>query len=166
MAVIVTRSGKGAPLTNSELDSNFNNLNTSVTTGAEITGGTINGTTIGASTPSTGAFTDFSASGTAAFTSTGAVKIPVGTQLQRPTPSAGMLRFNDDIDEFEGYNGTAWISLGGSGYTSKTISENTTLNADTEYETGRNLRINFGVKLTVPNTTLLVVHNYATGLSL
>jgi hypothetical protein len=100
------------------------------------------------------------------FNSTGALKIPVGTVAQRPTPSAGMLRFNDDIDEFEGYNGTAWISLGGSGYTSKTISENTALNADTEYETGRNLRINFGVKLTVPNTTLLVVHNYATGLSL
>lgn len=48
------------------------------------------------------------------FNSTGALKIPVGTVAQRPTPAAGMLRFNDDTDEFEGYNGTAWASVGGS----------------------------------------------------
>ncbi|MCI4437397.1 MAG: hypothetical protein JHC33_11380, partial [Ignisphaera sp.] len=41
--------------------------------------------------------------------STGAAQIPVGTKTQRPsTPSAGLLRFNDDIDKFEGYNGSAW----------------------------------------------------------
>ena len=108
----------------------------------------------------------FTASAAVSFTSTGAVKIPVGTQAERPTPAAGMLRFNDDSNEFEGYNGTAWASVGGSGYTSKTISENTTLNADTEYETGRNLRINHGTKLTVPNTTLLIVRKYAAGSSL
>lgn len=53
-----------------------------------------------------------------------------------------------------------------SGYASKTISANTTLNADTEYETGRNLRVNHGIKLTVPNTTLLIVRKYAAGSSL
>jgi hypothetical protein len=52
--------------------------------------------------------------GNASFSSTGSVKIPVGTTAQRPTPAAGMLRFNDDSDEFEGYNGTAWASVGGS----------------------------------------------------
>lgn len=51
-------------------------------------------------------------------------------------------------------------------YASKTISANTTLNADTEYETGRNLRVNHGVKLTVPSTTLLIVRKYAAGSSL
>lgn len=85
-----------------------------------ITGGSINGTTVGASTPSTGAFTNFSASGTAAFTSTGAVTIPVGTQGERPVATAGMLRFNTDTDEFEGYNGTAWASVGGSAITNDT----------------------------------------------
>jgi hypothetical protein len=64
---------------------------------------------------------DFEASGAADFTSTGAVKLPVGTEAQRPTPAAGMLRFNDDLDEFEGYNGTAWASVGGSA-----ISDDTT----------------------------------------
>ena len=193
MAVIVTRSGKGAPLTNSELDSNFTNLNDGITSSVGITGGTIDGATIGATTPSTGVFTqldvdnvridgntvsttntngdltlDPNGTGQVIVDATSAVRIAAGTTLERPAGAAGDLRFNTDSDEFEGYNGTAWIYLGvgGYGYTSKTISENTTLNADTEYETGRNLRINFGVKLTVPNTTLLVVHNYATGLSL
>lgn len=60
------------------------------------------------------------ASGAVEFTSTGAVKLPVGTEAQRPTPAAGMLRFNDDTDEFEGYNGTAWSSVGGSAITNDT----------------------------------------------
>jgi hypothetical protein len=87
---------------------------------AAISGGTINGTSVGATTPSTGAFTNFTASGTASFTSTQAVKLPVGTELQRPTPTAGMLRFNDDLNEFEGYNGTAWASVGGSAISNDT----------------------------------------------
>jgi hypothetical protein len=56
---------------------------------------------------------DFEASGAVDFTSTGAVKLPVGTDAQRPTPAAGMFRFNDDNNEFEGYDGTAWGSIGG-----------------------------------------------------
>ena len=47
------------------------------------------------------------------FTSTGALKLPVGTTAQRPTPAAGKIRFNDDTDKFEGYDGTAWGQLGG-----------------------------------------------------
>jgi hypothetical protein len=55
MSTIVTRSGKGSPLSHVEVDANFNNLNTDKVekTAAAITGGTINGTTIGATTPST-----------------------------------------------------------------------------------------------------------------
>lgn len=91
-----------------------------VVSGFAIGGSTVDSTPVGATTPSTGAFTDFTASGTSSFTSTGAVKIPVGTQAQRPSPVAGMLRFNDDIDEFEGYNGTAWASVGGSAISNDT----------------------------------------------
>ena len=40
MATIVTRSGKGSPLTNTEVDSNFTNLNTDK---LETSGGTITG---------------------------------------------------------------------------------------------------------------------------
>ena len=55
MSTIVTRAGKGSPLTHVEVDANFTNLNTDKVekTAADITGGTINGTTIGATTPST-----------------------------------------------------------------------------------------------------------------
>jgi hypothetical protein len=46
---------------------------------------------------------------------TGAALIPVGTEAQRPTPAKGQLRFNDDIDKFEGYDGTEWGTVGGGG---------------------------------------------------
>jgi len=51
---------------------------------------------------------------------TGAAILPSGTDAQRPTPAAGYLRFNTDSDEFEGYNGTAWASVGGSAITNDT----------------------------------------------
>jgi hypothetical protein len=59
MSTIVTRSGKGSPLSHVEVDANFTNLNTDKVekTSAAITGGTINGTTIGATTPAAGTFT-------------------------------------------------------------------------------------------------------------
>ena len=53
-----------------------------------------------------------------------------------------------------------------SGYASKTVAVNTTLAADTEYETGRNLRINHGVNLAIPASTKLIVRKYAAGSSL
>jgi len=57
----------------------------------------------------------------AEFTGTGAVELPEGTQAQRPgSPGAGMLRFNSDTALFEGYNGTAWSSVGGSEITNDT----------------------------------------------
>jgi hypothetical protein len=43
---------------------------------------------------------------------TGALKTPVGTDAQRPTPATGMLRFNSDSDNFEGYDGSAWVVIG------------------------------------------------------
>jgi hypothetical protein len=78
-----------------------------------ITGGAINGTTVGATTASTGAFTNFTASGTASFTSTGAVKVPVGTTGQQPSPVTGMIRFNSTTSLYEGYGTSAWGALGG-----------------------------------------------------
>lgn len=59
MSTIVTRSGKGSPLTHNEVDANFTNLNSDKTenSAAAITGGSINGTTIGATTPAAATFT-------------------------------------------------------------------------------------------------------------
>jgi len=44
---------------------------------------------------------------------TDAVQLPVGTTLERPTAATGQVRFNTTDTTFEGYDGTAWGSLGG-----------------------------------------------------
>jgi len=63
MSTLVTRAGKGSPLTHNEVDANFTNLNTDKVekTSAAITGGTINGTVIGGTTPAAGTFTTLTA---------------------------------------------------------------------------------------------------------
>jgi hypothetical protein len=58
----------------------------------------------------TGALT---ATADSTFSSTGALTISKGDTSQRPSPVSGMLRFNTQTTEFEGYNGTAWASVGG-----------------------------------------------------
>jgi hypothetical protein len=65
MSTLVTRAGKGSPLTHNEVDTNFTNLNTDKVekTSAAITGGTINGTSVGATTASTGRFSDLTDTG-------------------------------------------------------------------------------------------------------
>jgi len=51
------------------------------------------------------------------FDNTTAIKLPVGTDGERPTGTStalrGAVRFNTDTTQFEGYNGSAWSSLGG-----------------------------------------------------
>lgn len=52
---------------------------------------------------------------------TGSEILPTGTTGQRDAvPSAGFLRFNTTSSEFEGYNGAAWSSVGGSAITNDT----------------------------------------------
>lgn len=54
------------------------------------------------------------------FSSTGALTISKGDTSQRPTAVSGMLRFNTQTTEFEGYNGTAWASVGGAALSNDT----------------------------------------------
>ena len=78
-----------------------------------ITGGTINGTTIGATTRADGKFTTLAANGDVSFTSTGFLLIPNGTTAQRPaSPAAGEIRYNSSLSQYEGYSGSAWNNLG------------------------------------------------------
>jgi len=187
MATIVTRSGKGAPLTNAEVDANFTNLNTDkVETSAISTfGGSLVSsadaaaarTTLGLGTAAT---TDSTAYATAAqgstadtalqpgdavpqTSATGAAVIPTGTEAQRPTPAAGQLRFNTDAASFEGYDGTEWGSIGG-GATSDAIYENSaTIAENITIVAGRNgmstgpITINAGVTVTVSTGARYVV---------
>ena len=65
-------------------------------------------------------FTTLTATADSSFTSTGALTISKGTTGQRPTAASGMLRFNTTTAEFEGYNGTAWASVGGAALSNDT----------------------------------------------
>jgi hypothetical protein len=45
---------------------------------------------------------------------TGAIDIPVGTTAQRPSnPSSGYTRMNSDTNTMEMYNGSTWVTVGG-----------------------------------------------------
>ena len=55
-----------------------------------------------------------SGTGIVKINSTQSLQLPVGTDAQRPgTPAAGMVRFNSTVNQYEGYNGSYWIQLGG-----------------------------------------------------
>ena len=96
---------------------------------------------------------------------TSAIKLPVGTVAERPTPAAGMLRFNDDTDVFEGYNGTAWGSIGGGSNitayglweNASVISANYTIGTNNNATSAGPITINSGVTVTVPTGSRWVV---------
>lgn len=73
MTTIITRVGKGTTLSFHEVDQNFTNLNDDKleNDGGAFLNGTIDNTTIGATTASSGKFTSLSDSGNLAFTGTG-----------------------------------------------------------------------------------------------
>jgi hypothetical protein len=103
-----------------EINTEFANIATAVATKADTASPTFTGTVT---------IPTLSVSGTAAitgvatftadplFNSTGAVLLSKGTTGQRPTGVSGQIRFNTTTTGFEGYNGTAWASVGGGGAT-------------------------------------------------
>ena len=100
--------------------------------------------------------TTFTASGNGIFSGTGAVTMPVGTVAQRPSPAKGMFRFNDDSDEFEGYDGSAWGSIGGGGQAGGAILvNNSTASVSYTIASGENglsvgpITVDSGVTITV-----------------
>jgi hypothetical protein len=64
--------------------------------------------------------TTLNVAGLASFTATSAVLLAKGTTAQQPAGVAGYLRFNTDTTQFEGYNGTAWSSVGGAAISNDT----------------------------------------------
>lgn len=84
------------------------------------TAGTMNNMVIGGTTAAEATVTTLTATSDSSFTSTGAVQLSSGTTAQRPTGAAGKLRFNTTTAEFEGYNGSAWASVGGSAISNDT----------------------------------------------
>jgi hypothetical protein len=136
-------------------------------TAVAITGGTINGTTIGVTTPAAGRFTTLEASGAVTFTSTGAVKLPAGTTAQQPTPTTGMIRYNSSNAQFEGYYASAWGQLGGGatggGGNQVFVLNDQTVTVNYTIPTGKNassagpITIDTGVTVTVPTDSTWVI---------
>lgn len=94
--------------------------------------------TIGNTAANTGRFTTLTATGAlsvagdSAFTSTGALQLPVGTTGQQPAGVAGKIRYNSTTAAFEGYSGGVWAAIGGSGGGGAALS-NDTSTASYEY---------------------------------
>ena len=75
---------------------------------------------------------ELSISGNTTHTGTGSLKVPVGTTAQRPTPAAGMFRYNSTEGKFEGYT-TEWGEIGGGGgglTTAAHVANNATVTLD------------------------------------
>jgi hypothetical protein len=127
MSTIVTRYGKGSPLTWLEVDDNFTNLNTDkiqsgntvaalTITSATINGGTINGTTVGASTASSGAFTTLSATGVTTVQA-GTVSLPAITTTGDTNtgiffPAADTIAFTEGGTEAMRINSSGQVGIG------------------------------------------------------
>jgi hypothetical protein len=104
--------------------------------------------------------------GDVTLSSTGFLKIPVGTGAQRPTPAAGMIRFNTDTIQFEGY-GTAWGTIGGGAKGAGTdqvffendqvVTTSYTLTANKNAVTAGPVTINSGATVTIPSGASWVV---------
>ena len=126
---------------------------------AWITIGTLGSTGWGLAPQASPSFT-----GTASFagdvnlTGTGQLDLPTGTTAQRSgSPSAGMIRFNSTLTQFEGYNGTSWGQIGGgaSGIDQVFYENGQVVSADYTLTSGKNamsagpITINTGVSVTI-----------------
>lgn len=117
------------------------------------------GKVLGRSSASSGAMQELPLS----IDSTGQSMIPpIGTTGERPaTAAAGMFRYNTTTTAFEGYNGSAWGSIGGGATggsgdnifynNGQTVTANYTIPTSYNAGTFGPISINSGVTVTVPS---------------
>ncbi len=136
---------------------------------AWVTVGTLASANLGLAPTASPSFT-----GTATFagdvllSGTGQLDLPAGTTAQRSgSPNSGMIRFNTTLSTFEGYNGTAWGSIGGGATgggsddvfyeNGQTVTTNYTLTTNKNAVSAGPITINSGVTVTVPSGASWVV---------
>ena len=96
------------------------------------------------------------------FNGTGTVRLPNGTTGQRPTPAAGMIRYNTTSGLFEGYT-TQWGGIGGASANgavyenAQSITENYTMTTNFNGESVGPITIASGVTVTIPSGSRWVV---------
>jgi hypothetical protein len=110
-----------------------------------------------------GTFTgDVTFSAGLACTGSGALVLPVGSSAARPgTPSTGMIRYNSNITQFEGYNGAVWGTIGGGAKgagtdqvffeNDQTVTTSYSITAGKNAVTAGPVTIDTGITVTVPS---------------
>lgn len=103
----------------------------------------------------------------AAFFGTGAINLPVGTEAQRPTGTAGKIRFNSTVNRYEGHNGTLWSSIGGGATgggadevfieNGQTINSNYTISSNKNAMSTGPITVVGGITVTVPTGSRWIV---------
>jgi hypothetical protein len=101
------------------------------------------------------------------FSGTGSIRLPNGTTAERPSPTAGMIRYNTSENTFEGYAAGAWGSIGGgatgAGGDQVFYENELTVTASYTLTTNRNamstgpITIDAGVTVTVPTSQRWVI---------
>jgi len=101
------------------------------------------------------------------FSGTGTIRLPNGTTAERPSPTAGMIRYNTTENTFEGYAAGAWGSIGGgatgAGGDQVFYENELTVTASYTLTTARNamstgpITIDSGVTVTVPTDQRWVI---------
>lgn len=102
-----------------------------------------------------------------ALPGTDSVVVPKGTEAQRGTGVAGKFRYNTETNGFEGYNGTAWGSIGGGatggGGDEVFVENDQVVSQDYTIPSGKNamstgpVTINSGVTVTISSGARYVV---------
>jgi hypothetical protein len=99
---------------------------------------------------------------------TGSAKVPAGTTGERDgTPAAGFFRFNSTVTKFEGYNGSAWGSVGGGATgggsdeifveNGQTVTTNYTITSGKNAMSAGPISVNSGVTVTIPSGSSWIV---------
>jgi hypothetical protein len=99
---------------------------------------------------------------------TGSAVLPVGTTAQRDVvPATGFVRFNTNLSQFEGYNGTVWGTIGGGAKgggsdqvffeNDQVVTTNYTLTAGKNAVTAGPVTVNSGVTVTIPSGSTWVI---------
>jgi len=95
-------------------------------------------------------------------TTTGAIKIPVGTTAERPgSPATGDMRFNSTLTSAEIYNGSAFVAVGGGATgggsdqvfveNGQTVTTNYTITTNNNAMSTGPITVNSGITVTVPS---------------
>jgi len=100
--------------------------------------------------------TTLTSTGDGTFSGTGQVKLPAGTTAQRSgSPVDGMLRYNTDLDSFEGYVDGAWGGIGGAQAGGAIMTNKSTASVSYTIASGENglsvgpITVDTGVTITV-----------------